>query len=354
MRFEKKILESDFTRCYAVASFAARGETRVFFATEGEGACVAFSGPELGSREVVWEQPGGCMGMVPVPGRPGDFLAVQRFFKLFQWDEACLVWVEAKAGGGWEVHPLVTLPYLHRFDILHGADGRAHLVVCQLSTAKETREDWSNAGVIHTALLPDDWNGELRLTPLKTDLFQNHGYCRVTVDGRERGLITGREGVFLATPPTGEGDAWTLEKILDEAVSDAAFADIDGDGEDEMACIEAFHGNTFRVYKKVDGKFTCIHELDDHSDFYHVVWGGKLAGENVFIGGCRRGSQALFVLAMRDGRMEYRLVEGGVGPSNATVLHATAENAHITGGRDMILSANREIAEAAVYYVENE
>jgi hypothetical protein len=292
------------------------------------------------------------MGMVPVPGGNGDFLAVQRFFRLYQWDEACLVRVEALPGGGWTAHPLFTLPYLHRFDILRGADGRAHLVVCALAKAKETRDDWSLPGCIYTALLPADWTRPVTLVPLKSDLFQNHGYCRVSVAGRECGLVTGREGVFLVTPPAGPENGWGLERLLDRAVSDAAFADLDGDGEDEMACIEPFHGNTFRVYKKRGGAFECLHELEDRSDFYHVAWGGQLAGKPVFIGGCRGGSRALFLLSMTGGRIVRTLVENGVGPSNVAVLHADAANDHITRGRDCILAANREIAEAAVYFVE--
>ena len=352
MKFEKKILQSDFTRCYSVASFAAQGEIKVFYATEGEGACYAFSGPDCSVKETVWSEPGGTMGMVPVPGRDGDFLAVQRFFRLYQWGEACLVWVEAVPGGGWRVHPLFTLPYLHRFDILRGADGRCHLLVCQLAKGKDTREDWSRPGCIYTAPMPSSWDEPIRLTPLKNDIFQNHGYCRVTVNDRERGLVTGREGVFLVTPPRTEDREWELRRLLDRPVSDAAFADIDGDGEDEMACLEPFHGNVFRVYKNIGGSYRCVHELDDHSDFYHVVWGGKLAGKNVFIGGCRRGSKLLFALSMENGAFTYHRIEGDVGPSNVAVLHATLDNAHITHGRDCILSANREIAEAALYYVE--
>lgn len=350
MQFTKQTLVS-MNRCYSVAAMNVRGETKIFYATEGEGPCVAFSGPDLSHQETVWEGPGGTMSMVPIPGTNGDFLAVQRFFRLFQWDEACLVRVCASDGGGWNVNTLFTMPYLHRFDILRGKDGATHLIACTLAESKETREDWSKPGSVYVAPLSGDWGAPLELAVVKNDIFQNHGYCRVQTNGEDRALFAGREGVFMATPPENANGEWRLEHVLDVAASDMALADIDGDGELEIAVIEGFHGNTFRIYKKINGAYQPIYEHGDHSDFYHVVWGGSLAGRQAFIGGCRRGSQDLFTLHWENGRVVYTCVEAGVGPSNVAVLHAAPDNAHITGGRDIIIAANREIAEGAVYFV---
>ena len=74
--------------------------------------------------------------------------------------------------------------------------------------------------------------------------------------------------------------------------------------------------------------------------------GTTLAGEPVFIGGCRRGKQQLFFVRARRAvplELETVLIEDEVGPSNAYVLHEKQ--------RDIIVAANRETNEAALYFV---
>ena len=122
--------------------------------------------------------------------------------------------------------------------------------------------------------------------------------------------------------------------------------DIDGDGELEFATIEPFHGEYFRVYKKIDGSFKKIYEHPEVTEFYHVVVGATLAGRPVFIGGCRRGKQQLFYVEAKQRdplQLEAVVIEAGVGPSNVYVLHEDR--------RDIIVAANREKGEAALYFV---
>jgi hypothetical protein len=133
---------------------------------------------------------------------------------------------------------------------------------------------------------------------------------------------------------------------MDWPISDIAAIDIDGDGELEFATIEPFHGSHFRVYKKVGGAFEMIYEHPEVSDFYHVVVGATLAGRPVFIGGCRRGKQQLFYVHAKSTSplaLAAVLMDEGVGPSNVHVMHEP--------GRDIIVSANREKAEAALYFI---
>jgi hypothetical protein len=87
-------------------------------------------------------------------------------------------------------------------------------------------------------------------------------------------------------------------------------------------------------------------EHPEVTEFYHVVVGATLAGEPVFIGGCRRGQQQLFYVRAKwkaPLELEAVLIEAGVGPSNVCVVHEP--------GRDIIVAANREKAEAALYLV---
>ncbi|MEO8410354.1 MAG: hypothetical protein ABI478_07265, partial [Propionivibrio sp.] len=287
--------------------------------------------------------PGGTMSIVPIPGTNGEFLAVQKFFRMYDWEEAKVVHVRPKDSGGYEVTDVLHLPYLHRFDLLTVGD-RHYFLGATLATTKKTKEDWSDPGKL--------WVGEytgpgpLKVTVLKEGLTKNHGYSRLTQNGVMTSLVTCNEGAFEVKPPQIPGADWTVEQFMDWPISDISAIDIDGDGELEFATIEDFHGAHFRVYKKIDGAFKKIYEHPEATEFYHVVVGTTLAGTPVFIGGCRRGKQQLFyVCASKTEPLELRaqLIEEGVGPSNVHVVHEK--------GRDIIVAANREINEAAVYFV---
>ena len=342
MKIEKRFL-TEFNRCYSANSLVVDGQTRILLATEGEGPCKAWTGPDYTESHNVWEGPGGTMSIVPIPGTNGEFLAVQKFFKMFAWEEAKVVHVRPLSHGGYEVTDILHLPYIHRFDLLT-VDGRHYFVGGTLATTKETKEDWSNPGKI--------WVGEytgvgpLHVTVLKDGLTKNHGYSRLVRDGTMSGLVTCEEGAFEVKPPQVSGGEWSVTQFMDWPISDIAAIDIDGDGELEFATIEPFHGEYFRVYKKINGRFTKIFEHAEVTEFYHVVEGATLAGTPVFIGGCRRGKQQLFyVHATQNTPLELRaeVIEEGAGPSNVYVLHEK--------DRDIIVAANREKGEAALYVV---
>ena len=342
MKIEKQFL-TEMNRCYSTNHLVVDGQTRILLATEGEGPCRAWTGPDYRNAHNVWDMPGGTMSIVPIPGTNGEFLAVQKFFKMFQWEEAKVVHVKPLPAGGYEVTDILHLPYIHRFDLLTVA-GRHYFIGCTLATTKESKEDWSNPGKI--------WVGEytgpgpLQVRALKEGLTQNHGYDRLVRNGQMIGLVTSREGAFEVTPPQTPDGEWTVEQFMDWPISDISTVDIDGDGELEYATIEPFHGEHFRIYKKIDGKFQRIFEHPEVSEFYHVVVGATLAGTPVFIGGCRRGKQQLFYVKASGKsplELEAVVIEEGVGPSNVHVVNEA--------DRDIIVSANREKAEAALYFV---
>ena len=342
MNIQKQVLAT-LKGCYSCNSIELDGRTNILLASEGENACLAWSAPDYKQSHTVWEGPGGTMSIVPIPGANGEFLAVQKFFKMFQWEEAKVVHVKPLAGGGYEVTDVLHLPYIHRFDLLT-VDGRHYFIGCTLATTKESKEDWSDPGKI--------WVGEytgpgpLQVQVLKDGLTQNHGYDRLVRNGKMTGLVTSREGAFEVSPPQTPGGDWTVEQFMDWPISDISTVDIDGDGELEYATIEPFHGEYFRVYKKIDGKFVRIFEHPEVSEFYHVVVGATLAGTPVFVGGCRRGKQQLFYVKAKSTSpltLEAVVIEEGVGPSNVYVINEA--------GRDIIVAANREKAEAALYVV---
>jgi hypothetical protein len=342
MNIEKQFLVT-LNRCYSATHIQVDGQTRVLLATEGEGQCLAWAGPGYDAAQEVWAGPGGTMSMVPIPGTNGEFLAVQKFFKMFQWEEAKLVHVKPLADGSYAVTDVLHLPYIHRFDLVPVGE-RLYFIGCTLATTKESREDWSSPGKIFVGEYTGP--GPLQVQVLKDGLTQNHGFSRLEREGRVTSLVTCQQGAFEVTPPQTPGADWQVRQFMDWPISDIAAIDIDGDGELEFATIEAFHGSYYRVYKQAGGQWQKIYEHPEVSEFYHVVTGTTLAGNPVFLGGCRRGKQQLFYVHALPGtplQLKAEVIEEGVGPSNVHMLHEA--------GRDIIVSANREKAEAALYIV---
>lgn len=340
MKIEKKFL-TKLHRCYATSSTVIDGEEKILLATEGEGSCYMYAGSEF-KQSTVWDGPGGTMSMVAVPGKNGDFLAVQNFFPTFQSENATIVWAKPKADDTWEIKTLFKLPYVHRFDILT-ANGVHYFIGCTLCTSKTDKEDWSDPGKIYVGVIPDDLNQPITLKVIQEGLTKNHGYSRAKWQGKMVGMVTCEEGVFVVTPPQQAGEDWKIEMLLDRPVSDIAVVDIDGDGVDELVTIEPFHGNQFLINKKTAAGYQVVYQYPEEMEFGHVVWGGLLRGVPTIIGGQRRHAKDLFYIQYKDGAYVKTTIETEIGPSNVAVIHGQE--------RDIIISANREIGEAVLYLV---
>ena len=345
MKIEKRVLTT-LPSCYATNSLEIDAQRYILLASEGNAPCLAWKGPDYTESHVVWNEPGGTMSIVPIPGTNGEFLAVQKFYRFWDWEDAKVVHVAPDGAGNYVVTDILHLPYVHRFDLL-SVGGRHYFIACTLATTKRAVDEWSNPGKI--------WVGEytghtgdrpLAVRVLKDGISKNHGYSRLAGPDGVRGLVTGEEGAFEVTPPGVGGDDWQVRQFMDWPISDIAALDIDGDGELEYATIEPFHGSYFRIYKRIDGTLRKVFEHPEVTEFYHVVVGANLAGVPVFIGGCRRGKQELFYVRSDPAdrsRFKTELIEAGVGPSNVQVLNEA--------GRDIIAAANRETNEAALYIV---
>jgi len=346
MKLERKKL-LDLFRVYAVQGIEVENQLKLFYATEGQGACTAFFGDDFTQQETVWDQPGGTMSIIEIPGKKGEFLAVQRFYPTFDSKLATLVhgrYVEGK----WVVEPLIDIPYVHRFDVLRVGEIN-YLVVCTLATTKEDRDDWSNPGKILVSILPDDLSQPIELKSIKDGCTRNHGYYRGYYQGHQASYVTCDEGVFVAVPPQSPEEKWQVDQILDRHVSDIAVFDIDQDGEDELITIEPFHGNGFNINKKINGEYKVVYSYPHPIDFAHVVWAGILAGEPTILGGVRRIDQELFrINCTSKSPLTFKetIIEKGGGPSNICVIHRAKD--------DLILVANREKGEGVLYTVTND
>lgn len=344
MKLEKRRL-AGLDSCYSVAVTRVGDRPTLLYAPDAPGPCYAFDAETLG-RETVWAEPGGTMAMVSLPYALGDFLAVQRFNPGFHAERAELAVLHhtGPSKGSWAMRTLFEMPYLHRFDILERG-GIRYLLCCTVCSAKEYEQDWRSPGRIYAAELSEGLERPIELSVVAEGMTRNHGYWRVSRDGLQSALTACDQGVFAVQPPERRGLGWTVRRVLEKPVSDIALCDIDGDGEDELAAIEPFHGESFVVYHRSGTGWEEMYRRPDTMSFCHVVWGGKLRGESVFLGGCRGEGRELFMLRWRSGTIVSETIEEGAGPSNVAVLPGP--------DRDLLLVANREIGEAALYVVHD-
>lgn len=339
MNINKKVL-GQLERAYATCIMELNDRLHYIVASEGETKCVAFDAETLEMREI-WDGPGGTMNIIPVPGRKNEFIATQKFTPTFNAAESRIAHVKAEADGTFTVTPIMTIPYLHRFDLLL-IEGNLHLIGGTLCTSKAFKDDWSDPGKIVTGQFQEDITKPFELEVIYDGITKNHGFCAGEWKGRKAFMITGVEGIFVAYPPSVSDGEWEVEQLFDYEVSDCALCDIDGDGETEIATIELFHGDKGKIYKEIDGQWQVIHEHD--YEFGHVVWGGSLRGKPAFIIAGRKGLMEMVIYTVNeDGTMEETLVDNTGGPSNIAVVNLP--------DRDVILAANRQIGEMAIYEI---
>lgn len=339
MRIIKKHLDEMY-RAYAASSMEINGELNLLIASEEKGhPCYTYSGNDFNHRHTIWENGGGCMSIIPIPNRKNEFLAVRDFYLKESPSNACLVWGHL-IDGEWSIETVIKLPYLHRFDIWN-IEGENYVIAATIADEKLSKDDWSHPGSIYYAKLPEVPTDGLDLKVLKNDLYRNHGYSRHIVDGKPHGTFGCDQGVFEVIPNK-EGK-WQVVQLMKGEIGEVAWCDLDGDGHDELMTIEAFHGNTMKIYKLIDGEYNEIYTYPYEIDFAHTLVGTTLCGVPSFVGGVRRVNSELFYIQWVNGKCQESIIERGVGPANLAVVNLEE--------CDLIISANHTKNEAAVYKV---
>lgn len=348
MKITKKKI-SNLTKCYAIAPLTVGGQERILVAAEKHDPCLLF---DLEGNQVdqVWDEPGGVMTMVQVPGRDGQFLATHQFYSPNDSKEARIVVVTRKGRGQWDVQTLVDLPHVHRFDILT-RNGVHYLIACALKSGHDYKEDWTKPGAVYAAVLPDDlsaFNGDnqLELTCIKDNMLKNHGYTRCVEDGVVTAIISADSGVYQFIPPASADGGWTINPLISEAASDAVYLDLDGDGEKELGVLSPFHGDVISIWKKKDGAFSKVWQFEKPAEFTHAIYGGDLCGKPAFVVGHRKGERNLMAITFDGSGYQVEVIDRDCGPAN--VFH------FVRDGVDVILATNREIDEVAMYTLEEE
>lgn len=344
VKADKKVI-GELEKCYSLAMLHYQGKDHFLCAAEKVNSCYLISlAGEI--EETVWEGPGGVMTMVQVPGTDGQFLATRKFYSPNDSKEASIVVVTPKGKNDWEVRTLCDLPFVHRFDILQ-AGGRKYIIACALKSDHEFKDDWRFPGKVFAAELPDDLTGfhdgnQLKLEPIKENMLKNHGYYRhVEPDGSTSSIVSCDNGIFQFFPPQTADGNWRIETLVEEAASDALLLDLNNDGVEELCALSPFHGDTVKLYEKQEERFVPAYEYPEKLEFLHAIFGGRVAGENMFIIGNRKGDRKL--LAFTYGENGYEAQELDAGRGAANVLH------YVYDGKDIIIAANRETNEIARY-----
>lgn len=348
MKLTKKVI-GNLEKCYSLAPLVYQGKRHMLVAAEKINQCRLYD-LDGNLEEVIWDEPGGTMSMVQIPGADGQFLATHQFYSPNDSKEAKIV-LASPSASGWAIRTIANLPFVHRFDII-SRNGTNYVIACTLKSGHEYKEDWTSPGKIYVAVLPEDLTEideahPLEIKPIKEGMLKNHGYCKAEVDGVEKAFVASNEGVFCVTPPEDEAGDWEIEMLIDEASSDMALADFDNDGELEMLTISPFHGEKISIYKKQGGTWNKIYTYEKDAEFAHGIWGGKLGGKQGVLIGHRKGERDLLFFSCSDAKkltFEAELLDHNVGPANVL--------AYEHNGGQYILSANREIDEIALYQVQ--
>ena len=309
----------DLPMSYAINFLHTREGTLGVCASEGLGGCFTFPTDTLEPVHRVWENAGGCMSISQI-APDGTFLAVQNFFKGFNAKQGCIVRSAPDGRGGWRTEPFLTLPYLHRFDVID-VENRKYLIASTLCRNKEFKEDWSTPGTVYLGELKNGVGAPEALWPLIPELTKNHGFYRGTHNGRHVLLISGMEGIFEVGIPQRAGDVWPVERLLEREISDAAIVDIDDDGVEELVAIEGFHGDHITINKQINGAWQEVYRFP--APFAHVVWGGSILGRPSLLLAYRNDNGGLLLLRKRDESgayyMEHLYIDELVSPTNLAV-----------------------------------
>lgn len=350
MNVEKKVLFK-LNKCYSIAELRYHGSHCFLVAAEKHDPCYLFS--ENGERlETVWKEPGGVMTMVQIPGTDGQFLATHKFYSPNDSKEAKIVIVTPRGTDNWEVRTLCDAPFVHRFGILN-RNGVNYLLVCCLKSGHEYKNDWRFPGACYGTVLPEDLSSysekhQLSLTRLKNGMLKNHGYSTIRLNGHDAAVVGCEEGTFLFLPPSSPKQAWEIKQLCSVPSSDSVLIDFDGDGKLELGCISPFHGASLTIY-----------HLDEHNNYVpqwkyaspesetemiHATWSGSVLGRPTWIVGWRKGSKSTIAITYEDGTYRTEYIDRATGCAN--VLHFVNQ-----AGRDVIVGANREIDEIALYTI---
>lgn len=341
MQVSKEII-GRLEKCYIAAPF----NNGFLVASEKQFPCYRFDG-EGRFTETVWEQPGGAMSLVQVPGMDDCFLATHRFYSPNDSKQASIVLCK-KVNNAWNIKTLALLPHVHRIDVFEN-NGVLYLFACTLMEKRDVRDDWSFPGKVFAGHLTDGCleigNAEIpKLEIICDGMLKNHGYCRLVSNGRQSGVVSCDSGAYIFMPPDTGNGKWTIDRIIADPISDIAFADIDADGEQEAVAFLGFHGDYLCVYKKIGGIYKKIYDYPEKLEFLHAICPASHNGKNYVFVGNRKGDMNIIAIGADSERITAQILDSGAGAANFMFSRINR--------KDRLIAANRETDQIVMYTLE--
>lgn len=308
---------ADVPMCYSITLMNYQGREYCVSASEDRGGKIAMIDTETKEVSEITGLAGGVMAIIPIPEEDGAFLAIQKFYPIFDSRLAEIVY--AKIEGPMapvmeaKVHVFAPVPFVHRI-ALTGKPGARKVVVATLCKDKDFIDDWSKPGSVYLYGVADGWKGYLE-DVIANNIFKNHGMFTYEKRGGSFLMISGQEGVWALD------QKYQFRALCPAPVSDLCLFDVDGDGKDEIICISPFHGDRMQVLKSIPGGWSVV--VDEEISFGHAIWAGMCNSAPLIISCSRGGDKATRLYRTHfkgnEAAVETFLLDAGVGASNIYV-----------------------------------
>lgn len=308
---------------YAVA--ADTKHQKVYFGSERDGGLITY---DLTSGETEWidQTSGGHMTILPYEIEGEDIVFVISEFKPIYQSEGAMIQYYRRVADGWACFKVAHMPFVHRIGVLKTVDGN-FLVTSTLCGKKAFQNDWSIPGAIYVTAIPEklDDLDNFKFEEIFSPLSRNHGMSIVDLyqEGKEGVLVSGVEGAFYIRYREGAEREWEVDQILQHEISQVIALDFDYDGELELATIEPFHGDTFSVYKKLEGQWE-RKVLNVGFHFGHVLEPFYMNGQAAILYGWRGDNGGLgvsFCTSKWPFQIERQMIGEKIYPANSEVFH---------------------------------
>lgn len=343
MKVTREVLLEQVSGIYAAGAVTLNGRYYFAFASENRNGGLYLVDAET---KEVWKVEG-CSGgvMAIIDAEDEDsFICIEEFYPVFDSESACLVRYTVPSEDRCAKilrEVIVEIPYVHRIAQICGSDG-IYLAAGRLCKHKKYVEDWSTSGSMEIAKYDRRHSGPVEFKNIFDGIHKHHALWIRNVNGADELFYGGTEGVFRSFR---KDAGWITEHIISVPTSDVVAEDLDGDGEEEIAVIEGFHGDQCTIFKKQNGAWERVLELP--MKFGHVLWGGSFLGEPALIIGSRDGKKELVLCRFRhtlDGGMQIKeetVIDSGQAPAQIFIIGKETGTA--------LIAANHGAGEAVIY-----
>lgn len=344
MKADKEILINQMPGLYAVGTILLEGEKYYAAASENREGKVFLINAVTKKVSEIQGGRGGVMAVLEANGE-NAMLCIEEFYPVFDSATAKIVKVFLKRNGAdWVTGKrtvVAEVPYVHRIAQLKEADG-IFIAAGKLCQYKEFSDDWSTAGSMEIGRY-DSELGVRHFERVQGEIHKHHAmFVKKNAEGYDDLYYGGSEGAFSTIRINGK---WETKKLLSVSISDLVCFDLDGDGRDEIAVIEEFHGDKAVIFKDNGNGYERMIEMP--LNFGHVLWGGMFLERPGLITGSRSGEKKLILYRFSCTR------ERGVFISSETVIDEGQAPAQIivseSGKEADIVAANHGAAQLMRY-----